>query len=83
MYVCCVCARALALRVSSIVVQDASRLYVSNMNHFGRAGGYAAILSRIDPNRAAGPVSMEEFMAYVGLLAAVPKCFVVFSKEHQ
>ncbi|CAM9701683.1 unnamed protein product, partial [Hapterophycus canaliculatus] len=42
--------------------QDASRLYVANMNHFGRAGGYAALLSRINPNRAAGPASVEEFM---------------------
>eukprot|EP00752_Nemacystus_decipiens_P004045 g3704.t1 len=61
---------------------DASRLYVVNMNHFGRAGGYAALLSRIDPNRAAGPVSLEEYITYVGFLAAVPKCFVLFSKEH-
>ena len=53
-----------------------------NMNHFGRAGGYAALLSRIDPNRAAGPVSLEEYITYVGFLAAVPKCFVLFSKEH-
>lgn len=64
------------------IVQDASRLYVVNMNHFGRAGGYAALLSRIDPNRAAGPVSLEEYITYVGFLAAVPKCFVLFSKEH-
>eukprot|EP00903_Cladosiphon_okamuranus_P019913 g18301.t2 len=61
---------------------DASRLYVVNMNHFGRAGGYAALLSRIDPDRAAGPVSLEEYITYVGFLAAVPKCFVLFSKEH-
>lgn len=79
---CCVCARALPLRALWIVLQDASRLYVSNMNHFGRAGGYAALLSRIDPSRAAGPASMEEFMTYAGLLAAVPKCFVAFSKDH-
>lgn len=68
--------------VFCVILQDASRLYLANMNHFGRAGGYAALLSRMDPNRAAGPVSIEEYMTYVGLLAAVPKCFVLFSKEH-
>ncbi|CBJ30122.1 conserved unknown protein [Ectocarpus siliculosus] len=61
---------------------DASRLYVANMNHFGRAGGYAAILSRIDPSRAAGPVSIEEFTTYTGFLAVAPKCFASFSKDN-
>lgn len=56
--------------------QDASRLYVANMNHFGRAGGYAALLSRMDPNRTAGPAPMEELVTYVGFLAAEPRCFV-------
>lgn len=64
------------------LLQDASRLYVANMNHFGRAGGYAALLSRINPNRAAGPVPMEEFMTYTGFLAVAPKCFASFSKDN-
>ncbi|CAM9482017.1 unnamed protein product [Scytosiphon promiscuus] len=62
--------------------QDASRLYVANMNHFGRAGGYAALLSRINPNRAAGPVPLEEFVTYTGFLAVAPKCFAPFSKDN-
>lgn len=56
--------------------QDVSRLYVANMNRFGKAGGYAAFLSRMDANRTAGPASMEELVTYVGFLAAVPRCFV-------
>lgn len=46
------------------------------MNHFGRAGGYAALLSRMDPSRVAAPVPMEELVTYVGFLAAGPRCFV-------
>lgn len=45
------------------------------MNHFGRAGGFAALMSRIDPNRPAGAASMEELATYVGFLAAMPRCF--------
>lgn len=78
----CACTHRVNNGYIIFILQDASRLYVVNMNHFGRAGGYAALLSRIDPNRAAGPVSLEEYITYVGFLAAVPKCFVLFSKEH-
>lgn len=56
--------------------QEVSRLYVANMNHFGRAGGYASLLTRMDPKREAGPVPMEELVAYVGFLTAMPRYFV-------
>lgn len=56
--------------------QDASRLYVANLNHFGRAGGFDALLSRMDLNKAEGLASLEEVATYVGVLAQGSRFFV-------
>ncbi|CAM9265373.1 unnamed protein product [Chrysoparadoxa australica] len=61
---------------------DASRLYVTNMNHFGETGGFGAILKRLTPIRLqngameGAPASLEELAAYVSFLYRARGLFV-------
>lgn len=56
--------------------QDVSRLYVANLNHFGRAGGFDAILARMDPDCKGGAASLDEVATYVGVLLQGSRVFV-------
>lgn len=49
-----------------------------NMNHFGKAGGFAAILERLDPKRPGDPPSLDEVSTFVGVLSVgcTLRCFV-------
>lgn len=44
-----------------------SRLYVANINHFGKAGGFAAMMERLDPDRPGDPPSLDEVSTFVGV----------------
>ncbi|CAM9113487.1 unnamed protein product [Discosporangium mesarthrocarpum] len=56
--------------------QEVSDLFLLNMSHFGRAGGFAAILDRMDPNWKPEPVALEELVVYVCFLRVNCHCFL-------
>lgn len=51
-------------------------MYIANLNHFGAAGGFAALLARIDPRREPLP-PLGEVKTYVAFLAAGRRCLEV------